>query len=135
VARCPQVSERALCSGAVLGHGVTELIVEDFLLQRVSKMFGNNCAPRFPVVVFHTSVTRPIFRVALFAVQQEFSTFFLPFTPCQLPNTKFTPCFLFTHSRCRKIHNSIIKFNPRIGKIYPWLRIPALQGIRASMTE
>jgi len=22
---------------------------------------------------------------------------FLPFTPCQLPNIKFTPCFLFTH--------------------------------------
>jgi len=29
-------------------------------------------------------------------LDQGFSNFFLPFTPCQLPNIKFSPCFLFT---------------------------------------
>jgi len=69
-----------------------------------------------------------------------FSTFFLPFTPCQLHNIKFTPCFLFTYYRCRKMYISIIKFTPRIGKItpmgyiYPRLRAPAIdyQGSKSS---
>ena len=54
----------------------------------------------------------PIFTGGEESVEQGFSIFFLPFTPCQLPNIKFTPCFLFTHQRCRKIYNSIIKFTP-----------------------
>ena len=29
--------------------------------------------------------------------EQGFSTFFLPFTLCQLPNIKFIPCLLFIH--------------------------------------
>jgi len=35
-------------------------------------------------------------------ITQGFSTIFLPFTLCQLPNIKFIPCCLFTHSPCRK---------------------------------
>jgi len=35
--------------------------------------------------------------VLLHPLYQGFSTVFLPFTPSQLPNIKFIPCFLFTH--------------------------------------
>jgi len=67
------------------------------------------------------------------SLDQGFSIFFLPFSPCQLPNVKFTPYFLFTHYRCRKMYNIILQFTPRIGKnyskesMYPRLRTPALE--------
>ena len=51
-------------------------------------------------------------------LEQGFSTFFLTFTPCQLPNTKFTPCFVYLLALW-KMYNSIIKFTPRIDQTYP----------------
>jgi len=53
---------------------------------------------------------------------QGFSTFFLPFTLCQLLNIKFTPCFCLLTSAAEKTkycNYSIINFTPRIGKICP----------------
>jgi len=51
-------------------------------------------------------------------LNQGFSTFFLPFTPCQLPN------------KTKYCNFSIIKFTPRIGRIYPRLRTPGINGVQ-----
>jgi len=62
-------------------------------------------------------------------MKQGFSTFFLPFTPCQLPNIKFTS-FVYSlalQKKAKCCNFSIIKFTPRIGKINPRLRTPAIK--------
>ena len=55
-------------------------------------------------------------------LNQGLSTFFLPLTPCQLPNIKFPLCFCLLTSAVEKTkycNFSIMKFTPRIGKIHP----------------
>ena len=69
----------------------------------------------------------------ILALIQGFSTFFLPFTPCQLPNIKFTSVFfcLLTSAveKTMYCNFSIIKFTPRIGKIYPHVvNLPSVEN-------